>query len=296
MPQKILITGGTGFIAKNLSEQLNGEFTVLSPGKKELNLLETSKVFAYIKNNKFDVVLHTATYDAAPKYSTKDLSKILEKNLKMFFNITRCKDYFGKMIYFGSGGEFSREHWIPKMKEGYFDAHVPQDQYGFSKYVMTKYALLNSNIYNLRLFGVFGKYDWSIRFTPDVYRNVIFNRIVRINQNTFFDFLYVDDLVKIVRWFINHKPKTNVYNVCTGQVIDFISIARKIIKISGKKMDIAIKKEGLGKEYSGDNTLLFDEVKNFEFTPIDVSLKYLYDWYVQNKNIFNKNHNEKNQS
>jgi GDP-L-fucose synthase len=286
---KILITGGNGFIARHLFEQLNIEQTVLSLNRKDLNLLDSSKIFDYIKKNQFDVIIHTATYDAAPKHSTKDPSKVLENNLKMFFNLARCKDYFDKMIYFGSGAEFGRENWIPKMKEDYFDQHVPVDQYGFSKYIMTKYAQLNSNIYNLRLFGVFGKYDdWRVRFISNACCRAVLNLPIRINQNKFFDHLYIDDLVKIVKWFINNKPQKNVYNVCTGNVNDFITLAEKIIKISGKRLDINIKTEGLDREYSGDNSSLLKELKDFEFSSIDESIKALYDWYESNKYIIEK--------
>src|SRR3989339_2059091 len=167
--KKILITGGYGFIAKNLLEQLGEEYNIFSYNRQQLDLLDSSKVLAVIKKSKFDVIIHTATYDAAPKHSKKDPSKVLENNLRMFFNIVRCKDYFGKMIYFGSGAEFDRKNWIPEMTESYFDQHVPSNQYGFSKYLMTKYTALNSNIYNLRLFGVFGKYDdWRYRFIPNI--------------------------------------------------------------------------------------------------------------------------------
>ena len=121
---KILITGGSGFIAKNLFEQLNNEYDISSLDVKELDLFDSPKVFDYLKENKFDVIIHAATYDAAAKFSTKDPAKVLENNLKMFFNIVRCKDYFGKMIYFGSGAEFSRENWIPKMNEDSFDKHI----------------------------------------------------------------------------------------------------------------------------------------------------------------------------
>jgi GDP-L-fucose synthase len=274
----ILITGGNGFIAKNLFEQLKCGYNVVSLGSKELNLLDSAKVFKYIKKNKFDVVIHTATYDAAPKHSKKDPNKVLENNLRMFFNIVRCKDYFGKLLYFGSGAEFDREHWKPKMTEDYFDKFVPQDQYGYSKYLMTKYTLLNSDIYNLRLFGVFGKYDdWRTRLISNINYNVKMNLSVRIEQNKHYDFLYIDDLVKIVKWFIDNKPQKSVYNVCTGKTIDFETIAKKIIKISGKKLDFKIEKGGIGKEYSGDNSLLLKELKGFEFTPIDYSLKYLYE-------------------
>ncbi len=284
--KKILITGGAGFVARNLSEQLDDEYIVSSLDVKELDLMDSLKVFDYIKSNKFDVIIHTATYDAAARFSTKDPAMVLENNLKMFFNIARCKDYFDKMIYFGSGAEFSRENWIPKMKEDYFDKHIPTDQYGFSKYIMTKYAQLSGNIYNLRLFGVFGKYDdWRTRFIPNACCLAVMNLPIKIEQNKFYDFLHIDDLVKIARWFINNNPQNNVYNVCTGNVNDLKTLAGKIIKISGKNLEIDIKTKGLGAEYSGDNTLLMNEVKNFKFSSIDDKIKGLYNWYDLNKNI-----------
>lgn len=278
--KKILITGGDGFIARNLFEQLSDEYNILSVDRQELDLLDSLKVLDYIKSNKFDIIIHTATYDAAPKHSTKDPAKVLENNLKMFFNLARCKDYFNKMIYFGSGAEYSREHWIPKMREDYFDKHVPMDQYGFSKYIMTKYALSNSKIYNLRLFAVFGKYDdWKVRLISNICHDVVLNLPIVIEQNKYYDFLYIDDLIKVVKWFIDNKPKNRVYNLCTGNVLDFKTIAEKILEISGKKLDIAIKIEGVGKEYSGDNTLLLNELKGFKFSSLDESIKALYKWY-----------------
>lgn len=288
---KVLITGGNGFIARNLDEQLKNKYSIVSLGSKELNLLDSLNVFNYLKNNRFDVVIHTATYDAAPKHSTKDPTKVLEYNLKMFFNIARCKDYFGKMIYFGSGAEFSREFWKPKMKENYFDKHVPTDQYGFSKYIMTKYVQSHKNIYNLRLFGMFGKYDdWRTRVIPNVCYQTIMGTPIKIEQNKYGDFLCIDDLVKIVDWFIKNKPKKNVYNICTGRAIDFKAVAKKIISISGKKLSLKIEKSELGREYSGDNALLLEELKKFKFTPVDDALKSLYAWYDENKKeIFRNN-------
>jgi GDP-L-fucose synthase len=286
---KILITGGAGFIARNLFEQLGNRYSLVSVNSKELNLLDSSKVLEFLKKNKFDCIIHTATYDAAPKHSGKDQAKVLEYNLKMFFNIARCRDYFSKMIYFGSGAEFGRENWIPKMKEDYFDQHVPQDQYGFSKYIMTKYTQSQTNIYNLRLFAVFGKYeDWRVRFISNAIANAILGRPVSINQNKFFDFLYIDDLVRVVKWFIDNKPKNAVYNVCSGKIDDFKSLAQRIIKISDKKLDLIIKTEGLGREYSADHSLLLNELKDFEFSPIEDSIKALYDWYGLNKQIIEK--------
>ena len=176
------------------------------------------------------------------------------------------------------------------MKEDYFDQHVPVDQYGFSKYIMTKHAQLSSNIYNLRLFGVFGKYDdWRTRFIPNACCHAVLNLPIRMNQHVFFDHLYIDDLIKIVKWFISNKPRKHVYNVCTGSVFDFKTLAEKVIQISGKNVDIEIKTDGLGREYSGDNSLLLDELKGFKFSSIDESIKALYDWYHLNKHMIHLN-------
>lgn len=276
---KILITGGDGFIAKNLFEKLKDKYDIISTNHQKLDLLDSSKVFDYLKENQFDTIIHTATYDAAPKHSNKDSTKVLENNLKFFFNIARCKDYFGKMIYFGSGAEYDREHWIPKMKENYFDQYVPQDQYGFSKYMMTKYSESHECIFNLRLFAMVGKDDdWRTRFIPNACRQAIEKDTIKIQQNAFYDYLDIEDLAKIVDRFILNQPKEKVYNVCSGKIYDRKSLAEKIKKISGKKLDIQIENERLGEEYSGDNNLLLKELGNFQFTPIDESIKRLYEW------------------
>jgi GDP-L-fucose synthase len=277
---KILITGKQGFIARNLFERLEPKHAVKSTAREDLDLLDASKVLACLRENRFDVVIHTATYDAAPTHSTKDPSKVLTNNLRMFFNLAGGSDFFDKMIYFGSGAEFSREHWKPRMEEDYFDQNVPSDQYGLSKYVMNQFASQSDKIYNLRLFGVFGKHDdWRTRLIPSLCHMAALGKDLEINQNKAYDFMDVRDLVRIVEWFMENDPKLHAYNVCTGRTIDFESVAKRVRGLSGKDLKIKIKEKGMGQEYSGDNSLLLQELGAFEFTPIDESLKYLYNWY-----------------
>lgn len=285
---KILITGGSGFIAKNLYQQFHTKYRVTSRNRTELDLLDYKAVHDHILKNKYDVIIHSATYDAAPKTSKKDPLKVLQNNLEMFFNLVRCNDYYDRLIYFGSGAEFSRENWQPGMNEAFFDKFVPSDQYGFSKYIMTKYTQLDSSIYNLRLFGVFGKYeDWRYRFISNAISRVVCDQPIEINQNVYFDYLYINDLVRIVDWFLNNRPQYNVYNVCTGNSVDLKTLADKILQISGKKLHVIIKKSGLGREYSGDNSLLMNELPDFRFTPLEDSIRELYRWYGLNDRLLN---------
>ena len=238
---KVFITGATGFIGRNLKEQLIGKHDIFSPASRELDLMDENAVKEYIIKHRFDVVIHTATWNAT-KNSLKDLSKVFPSNCRMYFNIARCSDYYGKkMIYYGSGAEYDRRHWVPKMKEDDFDTYVPVDDYGFSKYIMAKYTEASKNIYDLRLFGVFGKYeDWEIRFISNVCCKTVWDLPITIKQNVNFDYLYIDDLVKITEWFIENEPKERFYNVCTGRTFDLLTLAdRKSTRLNSSHIPLS---------------------------------------------------------
>jgi len=286
--KKLLITGGTGFIGRNLKEQLVDKYLIESPTHTQLDLLNEEEVSHYLRKHYFDVIIHTATWNATTT-STKDLSKVLNNNLRMFFNLARCSNEYGKMIYYGSGAEYDKRYCQSKVSEDYFDTFVPIDDYGFSKYIMSKYTEATDNIYNLCLFGVFGKYeDWKIRFISNACCKAIWDLPITIKQNTVFDYLYVDDLVKITEWFIENKPKCKSYNVCTGRVFDLLTLAEKVRAVCNKKLDVVITHAGLGKEYSGNNSKLLLEIGDYVFHKMDVCIQELYNWYLLNKQTIDR--------
>lgn len=279
---KLLVTGGKGFIGRSLAEGLGAGFDISAPGRQELDLLDERAVAAYLKAGRFDAVAHCATYDAAPKTSVKDPAKVLENNLRMFFNLARREGEYGRLLYFGSGAEFGRGHWRPRMAEDFFDEHVPPDQYGFSKYLMTKYALKAGNIHNLRLFGVFGKYDdWRYRFLPNICARLALDLPLVIGQNRRADLLYIDDLVAMARWLLKAEKPRKVYNACSGSAKDYLSIAEDAMRIAGKSPPLEVKRPGEGAEYSGDNALLLKD-SGLKITPLETAIKELYGWYRAN--------------
>ena len=68
---RVLITGGKSFIARNIIEKLSHHENVCL-SREELDLLDAKRVQEVIELGQFDVVIHTATHDAAPEFSTKD--------------------------------------------------------------------------------------------------------------------------------------------------------------------------------------------------------------------------------
>lgn len=274
----IFITGAGGFVGKNLTEQFCKKYNLLTPNHKELDLLDEKAIDDFFKKNKIDVVINCAVIGGSRKEEHVDLS--LPNNLRIFFNLLKNKDKFKKMINLGSGAEYDKSKPIIEVKETDFGKVIPKDEYGFFKYICSKYIEKEENIISLRIFGLFGKYeDFRYRFISNTIVNNLKGLPITMNQNVFFDYTYINDFAKIVDYFINHKAKHKFYNIGTGKKIDILTISKKINKISDKKSQIEVRNTGLNNEYTCDNSRLTDELKKFSFTDFDKSLKELYHWY-----------------
>ncbi len=278
MPLKLFITGGSGFIGGNLAELLASSYEISAPSRSQLDLLNDAAVTDYLASNRFDVVVHSATGRSNRKITAPDLFK---NNCRMFFNLARNRRLFGKMLHFGSGAEFGVR--VPRMSEQFFDTYVPADDYAFAKYIAAQFTeAVQSNIYNLRLFGVFGKYEaWDVRFISNAICRTLFDLPIVLRQNVRFDYLYVNDLARLTAWFIEGEPKHKTYNVCRGDVSELLSLAEMVARISGKNPPIRVTRQGFAPEYSGDNSRLMEEMGGFAFTPMNEGIAGLYAWYRQ---------------
>ena len=137
---KILITGGSGFVGKNVKEYLERRtgYEIDAPGSDVLNCIDEDAVKSYLGMGKYDVVLHFAVYgDGIDK--TKDGKKSLEYNLRMFENFSRCYQMYGRMIYTGSGAEYDKRYPIVSVtEENIHDHSLPVDPYGLMKYLINR--------------------------------------------------------------------------------------------------------------------------------------------------------------
>lgn len=283
----ILITGASGFIGANLVEYLSAKYEVLAPAHSELELLDEDAVSKYFDIHPVDIVIHSAVRPG--HRNAKDPSNQLYHNTRMFFNIVRNSDRFKKMIYLGSGLAYDMRYYRPKMKEEYFDTHVPVDEGGFSKYIISKYIEKAENITELRVFGIFGKYeDYAIRFISNAICKTLFDLPVTIRQNRKFDYIYIDDLMPIINHFVENKGAYCCYNATPDESVELRTIAESVKKISGKNLPISISRNGAGTEYSGDNTRLRKEIKHLSFMNIDKAINDLFNWYSENRDSINR--------
>lgn len=283
---KIFLTGKSSFIGRNLYEYLSefkNEYTIYAPSHSELDLTDEDKVGRLFKKEKFDIILHAAMYNKI--FNNPDM---LSESLRIFYNLEKYSVFYGKMYYFGSGAEFDKTKDIISVKEEDFGYSIPKNYYGFAKYIMAKQALSSENIYNLRLFAVYGKYeDYKSKFISNAICRTLFDMPITINQNVIFDYMYIDDFCKIVREFISITPRYHDYNLCSGERIDLYSIAQKVLNVSGKNLDILVASDGLKPEYTASNKRMNMEIE-ISLTDINSGIKFLYDWYKQNIKLIDK--------
>ena len=271
---KLLIIGGTGFIGRNLKNyfEKKNDFKVYAPTRQELDLFDDNLCFKYIKKLKPDIVIHAAV----------DITSV-ENTLKVFFNIYRANEYFGHMIQIGSGAEYDKRVYQPKMTEKLFKNSVPIDTYGLGKFCIANFLEDNKNkkITNLRLFGIFGNYeDYSRRFISNNICNSLAGLPVSLNRNMLFDFIWVDDFSIFLDSIFDKIPLSSIsYNFCSGNPVSLLELAQIINKLMKNSDEIVIKNPGMNPEYSGDPSMLFNEIGKFSFTPFESSISKLIEFY-----------------
>lgn len=275
--KRVLFTGGTGFIGKNILPSLRKEHVIFAPSRTEMNLYDIKSVDDYITQNNIEIVVHSANPNPVKNVLDSNVN-MLKGSLQIFMNFYLLRNRVEKILYIGSGAEYDKRYDIQFVKEENIGKHIPIDEYGFAKFIMNELAQTSENIYNLRLFACYGPYDFHTKFITHAIRCCLRNENITIRQDCMFDYLHVDDLGKIVNFFIKNKPLFHDYNICSGTSIKLSQLAEEVRLQMQSDKDIVIEQSGLNKEYTADNTRMLQEYSKIKFINIKDGINKQIMW------------------
>jgi nucleoside-diphosphate-sugar epimerase len=211
---RVCILGAGGFVGRHLV-RVFPESVGLT--RNELDLLDAGAVTKYFSNHDYDAIIHCAVVGGS-RLREDDYS-ILDKNLRMFFNVmnaTRCK------VYYFSSGAALRNFPYP-----------PSDPYGFSKYVIEQYKC--SRLQILRIWGCFGPDEPPTRFLATAKRD----GHVTVPMDQEFDFFHVDDVACVMEYLIDKPdvgyPLNMVYPGKKYLLSEIAQMAGVSVSVYGKK-------------------------------------------------------------
>ena len=257
MIKNVLITGCNGFLAKEIVDFFSQKkYNIITTNRETLNVLERGQISEFFNTNKIEAVIHTAVSGCG---RSTDTYEDFCNNILMFQNLLSQRTKFKIMINFGSGAEFDRRSSISNRREEEVLASCPVDYYGLAKSMITKEILkVNDNIYNFRIFGCFGKYENETRFISKSINRSLIGSPISITQNRLMDFIYVEDLCKLIEHYLNNFIDKDLYrdvNVCYNKKYDLKGISKKILSSMELPIDnnIQYEKKGFFRAYTGDS-------------------------------------------
>lgn len=259
--QKILVTGGSGFVGTNALPLLRDRFDVLAPRRQELDISDAAAVECYVKEHRPDAIVHLANPNPA-KNPLDEGKSMFEGSLNSFMACYRCRSLVNRVVYLGSGAEFDKSLDIASISEEEFGRSYPSDQYGAAKYIENELARSADNVINLRLFACYGPGDHWTKFITHCIRCVLAEADITIRQDCYFDYLHVSDLAKILCWSLESNPAYSDYNVASGVRVKLSDIARMVCEEMASGRQIMILTDGLNKEYTASVERLRGEYIN----------------------------------
>ena len=230
---KCLVTGGDGFIGRNITKKLNCDSYDLKSGK---DILDKSKLKNALSG--VDVVFHTAAKISVPE-SQEQPEEYQKINVQGTKNIAEMSD--AKIIFSSSAavyGEYDR-----KVSED--DELNPESNYAQNKIDGEKIVSDSGGI-SLRYFNVYGpgqskEYAGVISiFIERALRNE--DIIIYGDGNQERDFIYVDDVVDANIAAMNYSGNEKIFNIASGNSIKIRELAEKIIELCGSNSKILNRK------------------------------------------------------
>ena len=291
--KNIIITGGAGFIGSHLADSLISQghnvFIIdnLETGRKinvndsanftEGSIADIDTVRAVFKTAKPDIVIHAAaSYKDQSNWSGDILTNVLGTS-----NLVKESTEYGveKFIYFQTALCYGHEPDISPIPLLY--KIDPDNSYSISKTAGEQYILSSDlNCTSFRLANVYGPRNLSGP-VPTFWNRLTSGDDVFISTSRR-DFIYIDDLVKIVIDNINGIGDKSVYHISSGEDCSIEEIFQLVAKELNITEDV---KSSCGRFKDDTKTLLIDPavtLSDFGYipdTPMSIGVPKAIEWY-----------------
>jgi len=280
----IIVTGAAGFIGSCVAkvlQQTSQEGLVLvddfSHQEKEANLnalqgvqrIERDDLEQWLANqNDVSAVIHIGARTDTTEFDKSIFDRLNVAYSKMLWRF--CTQHDVPLIYASSAATYGGgEH-------GYSDNHAvvpslkPLNPYGDSKNEFDLWVLQQDEApthwYGLKFFNVFGPNEYHKGRMASVVFHA-FNQISSKNAMRLFrshnpdfkdgeqlrDFVYVKDVIKVIRFLLDRLPESGLYNLGTGKARTFVDLTKAVFTAMDKEEQIS-----------------------FIVTPLDIRDKYQY--------------------
>jgi len=278
LTKNIIITGGAGFIGSHLVNfflKTNNKVFVIDDlttgSAKNLNLkyknikfikgdCTEDKILDQLPKMRFDILYHIAGQSSGEisfENPLNDFNRNLLSTLKLCqFCINRK---IKKIVYASSMSVYG------DLKKKNYKANEilnwdPLSFYGVSKlcseFYLKQFSKLGLKYTILRLFNVYGP-NQNFKNLKQGMISIYLGQLLKSNKilvkgklNRFRDFIYIDDVVKILTGCLkNSKTNNKIYNISTGKKTFINKILYLIKKYSKKKFKIIQKKSTPGDQF-----------------------------------------------
>jgi UDP-glucose 4-epimerase len=293
--KKILIFGGYGFIGHKLYEGLKNIFVVKRYSSLKSNIYSIkynhSNFYKIINSFRPDIIFFLSG-TSHPDYRNKNHRKdLIKTNLVLQDMLTALKnnDFKGKFFYFSTIGVYGSSN---KKKVNEKNKLNPESFYTLSKQLAEKQCIFFSNTFDLninilRICSIFG---------PGLERQIIYKIIHLIlsksqslsflgNKNDKREFLFVDDLIFLIKKIIKSDIKNEIMNVGSNKHYKISELVNKLQKILKTNKQIHFKNKLKSPKFAILNNSKLNKLiklkKNFD---ISIGLKKTAQYYKNKLN------------
>jgi len=300
MYNKVLVTGGTGFVGRRL-KKIKPEWTYMS--SSDCDLTNKERLQEYLSDLKPDAVVHLAARVGGIKEASENQSEFYYLNTLINMNVVHecykvgVKRLLSCLSTCCFPDVFDRYPMIEDdLMKG--EPAITNYCYGYSKrnlFLQSKWYAKEKNVcYNAftpsNIYGPENTFDLDkSHFISSMIRKIVeaddgSEVVFWGTGNALRQHLYVDDLAQIMPTLLEKHVSEMPLIVAPDENLSIKQIIDKFLKISQKDVKVVFSGvlEGQHRK-DASNKNLKDLMGGFNFTNLDDGLKTTYDWYCQNK-------------